>query len=160
MAYGLVTVGMRWQHSEHSVGHPLILDVVRVLGVLHLLLFTPHTSQIRDMLTASCLAASIFVAHDWGCWLVFQPLSCSRWFIIPLSSEPSGLLQMCLIVGFVSVWGLQLGVLHHSSSPPMQALYVHASQGFYLDLIARKLVDGHWGRRVGSYHELVSESET
>jgi hypothetical protein len=63
--------------------------------------------------------------------------------LLQLSQFDLGL-QASVIAGFTLLCLLQIGTARFRHALWMQSLYVHASQGFYLDLPARRLVNRLW----------------
>ena len=55
------------------------------------------------------------------------------------------LVAVIVVVGFVGVFALQAAAATLSRLPAVRALYVHAANGFYLDVPARRLTARVWG---------------
>jgi NAD(P)H-quinone oxidoreductase subunit 5 len=68
---------------------------------------------------------------------------------IPQSSY-GGLLTGSVAIGFLAIFALQSLLGRHAGSRSLQALYVHAANGFYVDIYANRIVERLWGRPTDS----------
>ena len=140
-----------------SAGWVLGIDLAAKPGatILGLILVIALTQLLWQALAAGTwrlamqgIAGGLLVSGGYcGAYLLVD-----RLFVTSVSHQitaPSplhGLVLATVAIGFLGVFALQAVAGAFSRSPVLQALYVHAAHGFYLDIPARRLTARVWGR--------------
>jgi NAD(P)H-quinone oxidoreductase subunit 5 len=91
-------------------------------------------------------AAGVAVAYLGALFATERILAGSAIAVDLPATSPAGLLvAVAVVVGFLGVFAIQAATPLMARLPAMRALHVHAANGFYLDVPARRLTARVWG---------------
>lgn len=122
----------------------LILALALVQIIWHAVCSGLLAVAARGVLMA-CAVGGLYVA---GWWLMDAVLSGVASVPASHSTVFDVIVMSIVAAGFLAVFVLQAGASQLSRFKWMQKLYVHAVNGFYLDIPARRLTARVWGSRV------------
>jgi len=145
MGLGMTSYWLLGSHVSGGAGGT-ILCFILVLALTQLL--WPYFSRQSASLAIAGVLQAVIVC---GCYLAVYHLlwlmTSGRLDIAAPSPGFADLTAMLLVIaGFLGIFLLQILMVPLSQLPWMRALYVHAMQGFYLDIPSRKLAGMFWGK--------------
>jgi NAD(P)H-quinone oxidoreductase subunit 5 len=125
----------------------LVLGLIFVVAVTQLLWTGLVSGSTAVAINSGCAAVGITAAYVATYALLNQVLK-DHFVSAPQSYSPFDFLALVLVgTGFVVVFALQAIATWFPRTSLMQTLHVHALNGFYLDVPARRLTAWVWGRR-------------
>ncbi len=124
------------------------LGTIMLLGLTHLIAQSiderPNTVVIIRTLALAALVATGWFALQAGIARVMATT-------LPATAPPSGplilVIALLVVLGFAAVTILQSTFARANTTPRVRALYVHVSNGFYVNTIANRLVLRLWPTR-------------
>jgi NAD(P)H-quinone oxidoreductase subunit 5 len=133
-----------WGIDLASKPGSMILGLIFTMSITHLIWQALVSGSWR--VAAQGIALSALVSWLYlGGWLAIDHLlasSVSRHIVAP---SPLNLAMIGVVaIGFIAVFVLQAAAGPLSQLPTVRALYVHAANGFYLDIPARRLTARLW----------------
>jgi NAD(P)H-quinone oxidoreductase subunit 5 len=124
------------------------LGAILLMGLTHLMANAiderPNSYVIaRSAALAAGVAVAYFALQAGAERLMAGSLPAS----LPLRGALDLLIVLAVVFAFGAVTLFQSAMARRSFSPRWQALYVHLSQGLYLNTLANRLIRRHWPRR-------------
>ncbi|NDH07095.1 hypothetical protein EBX93_14445, partial [bacterium] len=140
--------GTLWLMGSHSSAKPgtIILGFILVLALTQLI--WPFFASGNPRLAFGGLMSGLLVCASYviGYQLIFRMTSGG----IDSGTTTTGMLGILVFlivtVGFLSIFILQALMIPIGKIPFMRALYVHALNGFYLDIPSRRIAGIFWGK--------------
>jgi len=133
----LAMSGLSGSHAIEKSGQ-LILGMIMILALTQLLwnaLDSRQSTVILSSLTAAVMvSASYFAAFSLFDYLLTTSVSHTH---VSLSLWDK-LIVAVVAIGFLGTFAVQVGGGRLRGSPILKILYVHASNGFYIDIVANK----------------------
>ena len=123
-----------------------LLGAILTLAVGQLLWNALKTPNPRIWLRGIASALAVCSAYALGYRLIDAALADSIARELPRPSAPDVVAWALVLTGFAAMSVLQAGVGQAQRSPALRALWVHAVNGFYVDIFARRLVTRVWRR--------------
>jgi len=139
-----VTVAWSWGVVFGQKPGALVLGLILTLAMTQLLWNAFITSNLRTA-AYGILATLLISCGYYGAFVLMDNVlaqSVSH-LIVPLTLMNAIMLPL-LAIGFLGVFALQASILHFNQLPVLRRLYVHASNGFYLDIPAQRLTARLW----------------
>lgn len=124
----------------------LLLGMILAIAVTHLLWKSIAMWRWR-VATGGLLASVAVTVSYYAAYVLMDRLLATSvsHFVVPLSAIDT-VLMFIVAAGFLSLFALQVGLVHSNHSPRLRSLYVHASNGFYLDVATEKITVQIWKR--------------
>lgn len=147
IAGGLV-LGTAWLLGIHYAAKPGagILGLIVIIALTQLVWNALATGSWRLTLLG-ITAAAIVSGGYFGAYNLTDRLLSSSVSYHAISTTPQDLVVFALVaIGFLAVFVLQATSGSLSHWPHMRRLYIHAANGFYFDIPARRLTALFWGR--------------
>ncbi len=147
MALAAIIVALFSRLHASVLGHAtntLAMEVIFGLALTHLLWNSFVVWRWRIAIDGVLLAlwASFCYVAAWTATDLFLSSSVSQVVIAP-SYWDRAVIGL-VVIGFIFVLGLQIALVHFRQWPPLQSLYIHTSNGFYLDIAVQKLTTRIW----------------
>lgn len=124
----------------------LVLAAVMAIALTTLVWQSLRSGSWSVALGGCAAACGVSVGYAVAMLLVDRLLATSA---VAHQAGPAGLLDMLIagavVLGFVAVFAVQAAASALAWVPTVRGLYVHASNGFYLDIPARRLTARCWG---------------
>jgi NAD(P)H-quinone oxidoreductase subunit 5 len=121
------------------------LGAVLLLGLTHLIANgideRPNAYVVFRTLLLACVAGAAYFGLQYAAERLFAG---SLPKVDPARGEFSVLVGVAIVLSFATVTFLQGMVPRHARAPRWQALYVHVSNGFYVNTLANRLVLHFW----------------
>jgi NAD(P)H-quinone oxidoreductase subunit 5 len=115
----------------------MLLGSLLVLAFAHWITQVSFNQSTRKLLTA--LGASMLLCLVYvGCYALVDSLITASLPVIAKPALPT-FVQACLLTGFVAVFGLSVHVVSAKPSAWSNRLYVHWSNGFYVESFLRRI---------------------
>lgn len=146
VSIGLCVAAGMWLSLNQANHGGFVLGVVVAAAITHLLWRAFETDRLAVITRGLVMAVLVLVVYHAAFIGVDQVLSSSVSHAGAWSPQLAPWLLITLSVGFVSAIALQLMILLGSQSAFMKAFYVHASQGFYIDIAAQRWTQALWKR--------------
>ena len=148
---GILAVGLSmvnvwvWGMDLSSKPGFVVLELILILALTHLLwqALAARTWSVTWKAIASAGALHWLYVAAWRFTDNILSSSVSQQPVTP--STLDNLLLALVAIGFLGVFVLQAVTPRLSSSPLLSSLYVHAANGFYCDIPARRLTARVWG---------------
>jgi NAD(P)H-quinone oxidoreductase subunit 5 len=140
-------VGSAWLWGIDLATKPgaAVLGLVLLMALTQLIWHALSTNSWR-IAGQSIAAAGLVICLYLGAWLTIDRLLASSVSHQVVADSPLDLVVMGVAaLGFIGVFTLQAAGTSLRFSPAVRALYVHAANGFYLDIPARRLTARIWG---------------
>ncbi len=143
----LISAGAIWLLGIPFTAKPgaAVLGVVLTIALTHLL-WSTMSSGCRPLVLQSLLAAMVVASGYFAAFQIMDHLLALS--ISHAPRQPNWLdtaILGLLASGFLGLFLLQAATSSSTCHPSLQALYVHAANGFYLDIPARRLTARFWG---------------
>jgi NAD(P)H-quinone oxidoreductase subunit 5 len=146
IAFGLGS-GSAWLWGIDLASKPgaAILGLILMMALTHLVWQALASGSWR--IAAQGIAAAGAVSWLYlGGWLAIDHLLASTVSHQHVAPSPLDMAVIGIVaVGFIGVFMLQSAAGKLSQRPVIRSLYVHAANGFYLDIPARRLTARVWG---------------
>lgn len=145
-AAGICLAGIRLAGIDES-GKPgaVVLGTIMTVALTQLVLSSLSTGSlrlaIRGLLQAGLLCGGYMAAYRLIDGLVAG--STARHVIAPSTFDTT--INVLIVLGFIGVFALQAAIGRRAASCWFRSLYVHAMNGFYLDVPARRITAWFWG---------------
>ncbi|MFO0866763.1 MAG: proton-conducting transporter membrane subunit [Gemmataceae bacterium] len=141
----LTTNAWLWRTDFGSKPGAWILGPIVMLALTHLIWNAMASNSWR--ITATGIGAAFLASWAYlGAWLAIDMLTAPVRPVTSNTLSPIGLAAIAVAaVGFVGVFFLQALADRLSHMPAIRSLYVHAANGFYLDIPVRRLTARIWG---------------
>ncbi|MBX9790992.1 MAG: NADH-quinone oxidoreductase subunit L [Pirellulales bacterium] len=123
-----------------------LLGAILTLAVVQLLWHALMTPNPRIWLRGIASAVAVCSAYALGYRLIDAALADSIARELPRPSALDVAAWLLVLTGFAAMFGLQAGVEQAQRNPALRALWVHAVNGFYVDIFARRMVTRVWRR--------------
>ena len=124
----------------------LVLGIVLIIALTTLLWQAFLTRSLRLAGGGVLAATGVAVAYVAALAATNQILAGSSVATaLPPASLLGGVVAAIVVVGFLGVFAIQAATPLLSRLPAVRALHVHAANGFYLDIPARRLTARAWG---------------
>ena len=117
----------------------LVLKFVLFLAIAQLV--WQGLASDQDGMSIRCLGQSMLVALVYAStYLVCSAfMKGSMSYVEQTNSTLSGIVIALVVIGFLGLFGLQVMIRHAANHDWIRPLYVHAMNGFYIDIPARRL---------------------
>lgn len=125
-----------------------ILGLVLALALTHLIWQSMAPRSLRIAAYGIGSAALVSVIYFAAYLLMDHVLASSISYQLVAPSAAGVVIFAAVAVGFIGVFALQASAEALSNRPFIRALYVHAANGFYVDIPARRLTARFWGRSI------------
>lgn len=140
--------GTLWLMGSHSSAKPgtIILGFILVLALTQLI--WPFFASGNPRLAFGGLMSGLLVCASYviGYQLIFRMTSGGMDSGTTTTGMLGILVFLIVTVGFLSIFILQALMIPIGKIPFMRALYVHALNGFYLDIPSRRIAGIFWGK--------------
>lgn len=124
----------------------LVLGIVLTTALTHLLWKSFSTMSLKTSFEGVIKAFAVTLIYYSAYQLMDMAVASALPQTVAALSSYDLLLIVAVLAGFVFVFVLQEGLVAFRSLPWMRQLYVHASQGFYVDIVAQKWTRFTWDR--------------
>jgi NAD(P)H-quinone oxidoreductase subunit 5 len=125
-----------------------ILCLVLILALTYLIWQSLAAQSWRSAASGVGSAALVSVVYFASYLLMDRTLTPSVSYQVVAPSRTDVVICGAVAVGFIGVFVLQATAGSLSQRPWIRALYVHATNGFYVDIPARRLTARCWGRSI------------
>ncbi len=126
----------------------MLLGLILTMALTHLV-WQALVSGSWQLATQGIAAAGLVSWLYLGGWLASDYLVASSITVPPVAPSPLDLVVIGVVaVGFIGVFALQAVAGRWSHLSLIRSLYVHAANGFYLDIPARRVTTRVWGGTV------------